>query len=596
MPLLPDEWVQELLNRVDIREVVERYVPLQAKGSRYWACCPFHNDKTPSFSVTPDRGMFYCYGCHKGGTAINFVSEIEKLNFREACEKLAEGCGLELPSESFTADRLARRQEISRIKEANIAAARFYVNELYSPDGTEALAYLHSRGLSDRDIRRNGIGYAPDDWQKTGGLLKSRGFDSALLHEAGLQKKKNGRSYDVFRGRVMFPIIDTERSVVGFGGRVMDSSLPKYLNSPETPVFNKSRQMYHLNVLRQLKTVPYIILMEGYMDVISADSFGLLNTVATLGTAITIDQARLLKRWNVPVYICYDGDLPGLKAAERAIAILEKAGLSCRVIALPDGMDPDEYLRKKGRSSFDEQVASALEPMRFRFKRAEEGLDLTTPDGKERYVAACVAMLGEQQSSVGRERFARLLSEQTGYSFESIMKDVERGSHETAMPAFETRSSSAGKQQEAALRAENYLALYASLYPEDYARTAGKLEPADFTFGPDAAIITAVLGSLKEGVEPTPERILSVMENEADRSHAARLFSELDRLTAVGESPELYAAGCVARLLLRRTEKERDLAMLQLKECRNSDERVNLKRRIQELTAKVQELKRGRLA
>lgn len=597
MPLLPEEWIQELLGRLDIREVVERYVPLKERGSRYWACCPFHEEKTPSFSVDPKNGMYYCYGCHKGGTAIQFVSEMERIGFREACERLAEGCGLALPDKAYSRERTAERRKMQVLKEANRAAALFFASELYKPDGKHALEYLKRRGLSDQDIRRNGLGYSPNDWQKTGDTLMKQGFSAAQLEEAGLRKTSRGRSYDLYRGRVMFPIIDGDRSVIGFGGRVMDDSEPKYINTPETLIFNKSRNLYHINVIRQLRSFPYLLLMEGYMDVAGADRFGIRNTVASLGTALTSDQARLLKRYGVPVYISYDGDNAGMKAAERASGILEDAGVACRIVALPNGMDPDEYLRAHGRDAFEDEISRALEPVLFRFLFAKKGLDLEKPDDKERYVQAALRILREVKSAVAKERYARILADETGYSLSAILHDAGSAPEEKHRPmqaAPKRPNPGAGNRSGSYLRkAENYLALYAAVYPERFAKIASMLEEEDFANPANRAIVGCVRDCIARGALIDPQGILGSLDNEEFARHAAGLFVKIGNLESQGRGADDLAKGFAAQLLIARKERENKQASMQYDRCADEEERRELREKMRSLSDEIQKLKSG---
>lgn len=590
MPLLPQEWVQELLTRIHIRDVIEKYIPLEQKGSRYVACCPFHHEKTPSFSVTPEKGLFYCFGCHKGGNAIQFVSEIERISFREACEKLAEECGLELPSASFSTERQAARKRIETIRKINRAAALFFVEQLEAPRGAAALAYLRGRGLRTSDVRRNGIGFAPaDDWHTMMRALSSQGYSEAQMRAAGLLGSGASGAHDLFHNRVMFPIIDGGRNVIGFGGRVMDDHKPKYLNTPATPVFSKRHNLYHLNVLQQLTAVPRILLMEGYMDVIAADRFGVRNTVATLGTALTPEQARLLKRWGVPVYISYDGDHAGLTAALKAIGVLEAAGVTARVVTLPDGMDPDEFLRVRGSDAFEDAVNSALEPVPFRFSQVSAGLDLSAQEDRERYVEGCIAVLRGQSSAVARERYARLLADQTGYSLHAILRDTE-GPYvsEHAVPL---RQRSAPARRNSEQEAEDFLAAYVVEFPDRSSALGEQLTASDFDDAADAAIVTAVAQSVAQGITPRADDILAALEEDAHRNHAAALLGS-DKVHAVSDlGPEPYASGCVTRLQVRRAERRLNEARDEQRTCADPARKTALKREILELTETVHSLR-----
>lgn len=590
MPLLPEEWIQDLLGRISIRDIIEKYIPLEQKGNRYWACCPFHHEKTPSFSVTPDKGLFYCYGCHKGGNAITFVSEIERINFREACEKLAEGCGLEMPSAASSAQQQAARAKIEEIRTINRAAALFFLSQLFAPGGASALAYLRGRGLTDADIKRNGIGFAPGSWNALKTALTSRGFSEQQMIDAGLRGAGSSGSYDLFRGRVMFPIVDSGRNVIGFGGRVMDDATPKYLNTPVTAAFNKRRNLYHMNVVHQLGTLHRIMLMEGYMDVVAADRFGIRNTVATLGTALTEEQARLLKRLGVPVYISYDGDRAGINAALKATGILEAAGVTCRVLVLPDGMDPDEYLTMNGRDAFEEVLDSAMEPVPFRFSQIRRQLDFSQPEDKERYIDQCIGILHGLRSEVAKERYARMLAEDTGYSVRAILRDAE-GEDAPVRPDYAASKRRAVKDgSNGEQRAEDYLAAYAVEFPDHAGTLFSALQKDDFEDEANAAIVASVAALTSRGMTPRPDDILAVLETEVHRNHAAKLLgSDLVHDTA-DANPLLYAQSCVTRLRRRREEKRLHSAMREIRQSDDPKKIESLKREVMELNRTIYRL------
>ena len=319
---IPERFLDELVARTDLVDLVSESVHLTKKGSSYWGCCPFHSEKTPSFHVVPDRQIYKCFGCGKGGGAINFVMELENLSFREAVEVLAKRAGMQMPeSAGPSADARQRRE---KLLELNRQAARAFHSWLYSPEGAQGLAYLQKRGLSRGTLTRFGLGFAPNSWDALIGEMSKQGYDKRDLLDAGLAvNNKDGRIYDRFRNRVMFPIIDVRGNVIGFGGRVMDDSTPKYLNSPDTPVYNKSRNVFALNIAKKSRA-ERVILTEGYMDTISLHQAGFDSAVASLGTALTEEHAQLLSRYFKQAIIAYDGDGAGVSAAQRAIPILEK--------------------------------------------------------------------------------------------------------------------------------------------------------------------------------------------------------------------------------------------------------------------------------
>ena len=346
---IPDRFLDELIARTDIVDLVSESVRLTKKGRNYWGLCPFHSEKTPSFSVSADKQIYKCFGCGKGGGAINFVMELDNLPFRDAVAVLAKRAGLEVPDSGYSAGAKERREKLLAI---NKQAARTFHQWLYAPEGAEGLAYLQRRGLSRRTLTSFGLGFAPNRWDALIQALGQQGYDKRDLLDAGLAvSNQDGRIYDRFRNRVMFPIIDIRGEVIGFGGRVMDDSTPKYLNSPDTPVYNKSRNVFALNIAKKSKA-GRVILTEGYMDTISLHQAGFDSAVASLGTSLTPEHAQLLSRYFPEAIIAYDGDGAGVSAAQRAIPLLERAGMKVRVLRVTGAKDPDEFIKQFGRDAF----------------------------------------------------------------------------------------------------------------------------------------------------------------------------------------------------------------------------------------------------
>lgn len=424
MPLFSEEWISELLGKVSLADLIGEYVTLQNKSGRWWACCPFHNEKTPSFSVNPEKGFYHCFGCGKSGNAIQFVMEQDKMTFPEACQYLAEKVKLPIPEMTDHTDYEKRKKLREQIYEMNKIAAQYFHKNLYAAEGKSALEYLYNRGIDDRMIKTFGMGYARDGWDHLMKLLAEQGYTKQEMQMAGLIKIADQKSYDMFRNRAIIPIINTFGNVIGFGGRVMDDGMPKYLNSPETATFNKSRNLYNLNLVRRQKNLAHLILVEGYMDVIALFSYGIPECVATLGTALTQDQARIIKRYTSHVYISYDGDGAGQKATLRALDILDKEGIETRVVSIPDGQDPDEYLKEHGKAGYVELMKTSLPMMDYKFGNAAQKYDLSDSYQKEKFAQECVEMLKHVTSAMMRERYMKKLSELTGFSVESISQDA----------------------------------------------------------------------------------------------------------------------------------------------------------------------------
>ncbi len=426
---LSDTWLNELRSRVRLEEVVSEYVPLKQKGRRYWGCCPFHTEKTPSFSVNVESQQYYCFGCHKGGTVINFVMEVDHMDFMEAVKMLAERVHMELPQGVNNEAYRRRADERERIFEANTLAARFFHSNLWEPDGFEVLNYLYGRGLADSDIRRFGLGASPRGQDTLYQHLKKSGCSTEILLKAGLVVKKADRIYDMFRERAIFPIINARGEVLGFGGRAMGSAQPKYLNTADTPVFNKRQGLYALNMVKKERNLARLVLVEGYMDTVSLRKYGVTGVVATLGTALTQEQARLMKRYVSEVWVSYDGDPPGQKAALRALDIFDAEDLRAKVIDYPDGMDPDDFIRANGLVGFEQ--LPKLEGTEYRMLRAKDGLDMATQDGVTEYAMRCCKILKALKRPIEAENYLRKLANETGYDRETLLAQIGATQAET---------------------------------------------------------------------------------------------------------------------------------------------------------------------
>ena len=465
---LSEAWREELRSRSSIEEVVSDYVRLKQKGSRYWGLCPFHNEKTASFSVDSQNQLYYCFGCHKGGDVIDFVMSVEHMEFMEAIKLLAERAHMELPEQTPGENDGSSREERERIYEANVTAARYYHNLLWQSDGAEALAYLYKRGLNDSDIRRFGLGASPHAWDGLLKHLEAQGFEAPLLEKAGLIVRRDGKSYDMFRGRAIFPIINAQGRVLGFGGRAMGDQQPKYLNTQDTPVFNKRLGLYAINMAKNERAVGHLVLVEGYMDVVSLRKYGVKGVVATLGTALTEEQARLMKRYAPEIWISYDGDAAGRKAALRALDIFDSQDIYARVIDYPPGMDPDDFIRAKGLEGFDK--LPKLGGIEYRMLRARDDLDMQTQDGITQYALRSCQILRRVKSPIELENYLRKLANETGYDREILMRQV--GATENTVVPRQSKPRPARRAAEAtpseALLAERALLtlLSAGLLPQ----------------------------------------------------------------------------------------------------------------------------------
>ena len=423
MMAYPREFMDELIARSDIVSVVSRYVSLTRRGSGNLGLCPFHNEKTPSFSVSSDKQFFHCFGCGEGGDVISFVMKIENLDFPDAVARLADWAGMEVPQSTYGADDRNRKK---RAQEACRDAARFFHERFKADEGKEARDYLLGRGLSPSTITRFGLGFSPDAWSSLLDELTGKGYSKTELLSAGLVTTgKTGKIYDRFRGRAMFPIIDVRGTVIGFGGRIMGEGEPKYLNSPESEVFNKRKNLYALNLAKNSRS-EYMILAEGYMDVIALHQAGFDSAVASLGTSLTEEQAHLISKYKSRVIISYDSDKAGRAATERAIDILKKTGIDVRVLMMTGAKDPDEYIKKFGRDKFAKLIEEALPAAEYRLGMVKETFDLTDDKQRVAYIKSAVGQLAKMSSAIEREIYAGRIATETNVTRDAILQEAER--------------------------------------------------------------------------------------------------------------------------------------------------------------------------
>lgn len=435
----PAPWLDDLRSRSDIVQVISGYVGLKKSGRKYWGLCPFHGEKTASFSVDAEQQLFYCFGCKTGGNVITFIMEIERCSYHEAVELLADRAHIPMPEMVNDDDWERRRTRRERLLGANREAAKFYHEMLFRPEGAASLAYLRKRGLSDSVIRKFGLGAAPDQWTALTDHLISSGYTLDELSSVGLtilkppdEKSGKQRYFDMFRNRAIFPIIDMYKNVIAFGGRSLGKELPKYMNSSDTPVFNKRKGVYAANLLRQQRHLDHVILVEGYMDVVSLTQFGVDGVCATLGTALTNEQARLLRRFAPEVYLGYDGDSAGQHAILRGLDILEAEGIPAKVLDFPDGLDPDEFIRRDGAEGFAK--LPALPAAAYRLRRLKESFDLSQDEGKMNYVRKAAFVLAPLDP-VGQETYIKTLMLETGFPYDALRKQIDSVSKKDDNPS-----------------------------------------------------------------------------------------------------------------------------------------------------------------
>ena len=419
----PEAFLQELVERNDIVDVVSGYVRLTKRsGANQFGLCPFHSEKTPSFSVSPDRQIYHCFGCGKGGGVINFIMEIENLSFPEAVEFLAKRVGMPIPEEENSAESKRRR----RMLDLNRDAARFFHTCLKAPEGRAAQAYMNARQITPQTATRFGLGAAPDTWDSLRNAMHELGYRDQELFEAGLVRKgKSGGFYDTFRGRLMFPVIDVRGDVIGFSGRILGDGEPKYMNSPETLVFNKSRNLFAMNLAKKSKS-GYIILAEGNIDVVMMHQAGFDSAVASLGTSLTAEQARLISRFTNEVVIAYDSDGAGKKASQRAIGLLEKLDVKVKVLSMTGAKDPDEFIKLKGADAFRNLLEKSENHIDYRLQTVTNKYDLTVDEQKVEFLKEASELVARLPGSVERQVYAMRVASLAGVPNDVVTQEVER--------------------------------------------------------------------------------------------------------------------------------------------------------------------------
>lgn len=582
----PDAWLDELLAKNDIVSVVSSYVELRPKGRRLWGLCPLHGEKTPSFSVSPDKQMFYCFGCHAGGTVIQFIMQMERLSFVEAVKLLANRAGMELPENADDTAMQRERAYKERLYAACKAAARFYMETLLGPDGAPGRAYLAGRGLTSESVKRFGIGYAPAAWDALKTHLLAAGFTQQELLDAGLlvHNTEKNSVYDAYRNRVIFPIIGAAGRVLGFGARVLNDDKPKYINTGDTPIYNKRNNLYGL-YLQKGRRCADLVMVEGYTDVIGLFEAGITNAVASLGTALTVQQARLLKRYTQLVYIAYDGDAAGQNATIRGLDILSHEGIDVRVIVFPDAQDPDEFIRTHGREAFDALKDHALSLNAFKLESMARGYRLTDENDRERYAKEACRFIASLQP-VEQGRYYAQLSKKTGYPVEALQAQGAAGSPLETAPVRRSpgmRRTAVPVEEDARTRAENALLLAMAQSRE--ATLAAVSDGATELFSDDARSLLAaeIIAAYAADTTPNCARIIAAMPEEL-AGRLAGVFRE----DAVAKDPLRVVRDCAAAI--RRFDRRRQIDAMTLRltdSALPAQERQVLMERIQLLTRQL---------
>ena len=522
-----EELIEEVRSRNDIVDVISGYVKLKKSGSNYFGLCPFHNEKSGSFSVSPSKQMYYCFGCGAGGNVITFIMEYENYTFMEAVRMLAERAGIELPQMEETPEERKSRDIRSQLLEINKLAAVYYIHQLRGQNGSTAMNYLKKRELGDETIQRFGLGYSSmysDDLYR---YIKSKGYKDDILKESGLFTYGDGKVTDKFWNRVMFPIMDMNNRVIGFGGRVMGDGKPKYLNSPETKLFDKSRNLYGLNIARTSRK-PNIIICEGYMDVISLHQAGFNQAVASLGTALTSGQASLMKRYTDQVLITYDSDGAGVKAALRAIPILKEAGLTTKVINMKPYKDPDEFIKGLGAEAFQERIDKAQNSFMYEISAMEQNYDLTDPDSKTRFFNEVAGRIVGFEEELERNNYIEAVADKYMVSMDALKAMVGNYGNRVGIvkdrPDSRRTSSSHKEKEDGISQAQKILLTWLvqdmSLYP----KVAAYLSPDDFIEEPFHDVAVRLYEQLDNG-QINPAAIISTFDDGETQKKVASIFN-----------------------------------------------------------------------
>lgn len=537
-----ESFLTELTERNDIVDVVSGYVRLGKKsGSNMFGLCPFHSEKTPSFSVSPDKQIYHCFGCGKGGGVINFIMEIENLSFPEAVEFLAKRAGMPMPEEEN--DRESRKR--SRMLALNRDAARFFYAQLSTAQGGAARDYMAKRRIGPATAKNFGIGFAPDTWDSLEKAMREKGYTDFELFDAGLVRKgKKGGYYDTFRNRLMFPVIDVRGNVIGFSGRILGDGEPKYMNSPETLVFNKSRNLFALNLAKKSKS-GYIILSEGNIDVVSLHQAGFDSAVASLGTSLTPEQARLISRYTNQVIIAYDNDGAGIKAAQRAIGILEKLDLKVKVLRMSGAKDPDEFIKLKGADAFRNLLEASENQIDYRLRAVTDKYDLSVDEQKVEFLKEASDLVARLPGSVERQVYAMRVASMSGVSADAVTKEVERRRKKLVTQA---RGSEARQQSrpERQLQPEDKALRY-----EDPSSAAAEEGIVRLLYLDPALAKTAALPAPEEFSSPALGHIYSVLRDKIERGETpstatlggALTGQEMSLLVSLLQKPELLSRG-----------------------------------------------------
>ena len=585
-----DDIIEEVRVKNDIVDVISQYVKLQRKGSSYFGLCPFHNEKTPSFSVSPAKQMYYCFGCGAGGNVFTFIMEYENFSFGEALKFLADRVGVELPQIEYSKEAQAQANLRSSLLEIQKAAASYFYYNLRRENGKTAYHYLKNRGLSDETMKKFGLGYSDKYSDDLYQYLKKKGYSDELLLESGLfQADERKGIYDKFWNRVIFPIMDVNNRVIGFGGRVMGEGMPKYLNSPETKIFDKSRNLYGLNIARTSRK-KQLIICEGYMDVISMHQAGFTNAVASLGTALTSGHASLIKRYTDEVLLLYDSDEAGVRAALRGIPILRSAGVKSKVVDLKPYKDPDEFIKAEGPERFEERLSKAMNSFLFIVQTRESQYDLSDPQGKTDFYRDIAARLLDFEEELERNNYIEAIARKYGVGMEELKKMVNQlamkgtAAQNYSRPREVRRKE--GTRESGVEKSQKLMLTWMVSYPQIFSVVEEFLSPEDFTT-PLYHRVAKMLFQQARGEGINPAKLLNQFMDSQEQSEVASLFNATLHL----ESPkEQKKALTDTMIVMKKASLDHQIANLAPDDMKGLQELLYKKKELSNLGEQLQSL------
>ncbi len=583
-------FIDELLARTDIVQVVSRYVPLTRKGKTHWGCCPFHHEKDPSFAVNEDKQFYHCFGCKESGNAITFVQKMESIEWYDAVKILAQEAKMEIPkSANFKNSDGVTREKKERLTSLMREAAKHYHENLNSPQGKIARDYIEDRKIGGSLATRFGFGYSVSGGEMIN-YLENKGYTKAEMKEAGLIEQRADEWYDVFYKRLIIPIINNLGEVIAFGGRLITPETHiavKYRNSSNTPIFDKSRTLYAINLLKKKKQredIKYVIVAEGYMDVIALHKAGFDTAVASMGTALTYSQAKLIRNYSSNVYISYDGDGAGQAATLRGLDILRSAGLNVKVVSLPDGLDPDDLIKKFGASAYQKCLDEALYLPAFKLKVLKEKYDLNDPDGKSKYAIEAIKVIKALENPVEQEEYLKIVHNDTGYSFDALRKQAGI-TEESAKPTYERVTVTEDGSAVAATRDKAELFVLSSLvHGRDFVRYDEDIYPY-LSLDIDRKIYSEVIDKYKKG----EKFVVSSLFTRYDESSV----SEIVNYDFIQGDDESKYKSCLFTIKKRYLESEHKRLSVEAEKETDFSKKIELLKQIQKLTGEIMRLKSG---